>query len=425
MIRATLVSAVDQALLSALNFAIAAVLIFMVSKEDYGLYAQLINLQALFSPFHAGIFVSAYLAIGTRKDANHYMRYQTDMTWAEVPFTFISSLLVTVATVVGLRAAGTSIDWTIAAASAMTLLGLWWREFARQHQFVHGNYFGVLRIDLVYIGFVVIGFAVLATFKHLSTEWAFWCLGAAGAFAAGSTLITALRQQTSVKNIQRAVGESWRIGKWDAMGSFATWGYAQSYLYLAAMQGGLGLVAEVAAARLLATPLPLLWASYANVLRPTASRLLTNGDVTAVKQLSVKAALFSLLIAASYAVFLWMALPLIEPLLASKGFVHLKELALIWVLYFAAAGITTVAASMLRSALAFRSVFLWQTLCCVVAIAVFTASFRFASQTSLIVALIVVELFSAGLLWRQLLTSLDNLKPGNQALDADGLPHQA
>lgn len=402
MMRATFTAVIDQVLLSALNFGIAAALIYFSSKEDYGLYAQLINLQSLFSPLHAGLFVSAFLAIGSRKHSAEYERYRASMVRAELLLTIPSAIIVALLTYLGIHLLGAEITWQAAVASAIALLGLWWREFSRQQHFATARYAAVLRIDSSYLALAIFTMAIFAIANRLSSVTMLWCLGIAGAAAASNTFLAAIKTSTTANDMVKHVAESWRIGRWDALGSFATWGYAQSYLYLAAIQGGLNLVAEMSAARLLATPLALLWASYANVLRPTASKLFAAHDLRGIRQLAIKAAAVVLALSASYALFLPMILPMLEPLLKEKGFQHIQQLAFAWSVYFAVAGISTVAASILRSALAFKEVFVFQIISCIAAVAIFAISFRFTHHASLIVGLTVVELISTTLLWRNL-----------------------
>src|ERR1700729_3561939 len=94
MIRATVLSVADQVLLSALNFGLAILLIHFASKPQYGLYSQLVNLQSFFSPFHAGIFASAYLALASRMNSFRRLTYQTAMARAEVAISTLSAVLV-------------------------------------------------------------------------------------------------------------------------------------------------------------------------------------------------------------------------------------------------------------------------------------------------------------------------------------------
>ena len=77
-----------------------------------------------------------------------------------------------------------------------------------------------------------------------------------------------------------------------------------------------------------------------------------------------------------------------------------------WILYFALTGITTVAASVLRSALEFRQVFIRQLISCVAAVVLLTAGLQFPAVEALVIALVIVEAISAALFWHGLKTTL-------------------
>jgi hypothetical protein len=64
----------------------------------------------------------------------------------------------------------------------------------------------------------------------------------------------------------------------------------------------------------------------------------------------------------------------------------------------------------LRSALEFRQVFHRQVLSCVAAVILLTIGLRLPAIESLVMALVVVEVVSAGLLWRRLSTTM-SLRP--------------
>jgi O-antigen/teichoic acid export membrane protein len=232
-------------------------------------------------------------------------------------------------------------------------------------------------------------------------------MGIGAVVATALPLIAALRHDTAERMPWRkSASMSWHMGRWEVLGSFLTWGYAQSYVYFAAIHGGLDAAAEISAGRLLATPLSLMWASYANVLRPSTSRLLANGSYREANQLAVRSAAFVAGSSLLYAIAIYALIPFVNLKLFGGKFEHLQSLAMWWIAYIALTGITTVASSVLRSAMQFRQVFTRQVITCVVAVVLLSASLNFKSIQSLIVALIVVEMISAGQFWWQMSLAL-------------------
>jgi O-antigen/teichoic acid export membrane protein len=402
MIRATITSAVDQALLSALNFGLAVLLIHFASKPEYGLYSQLMNLQAFFSPFHAGIFASAYLALASKLEGEKHVMFRTAMARAEVIMSVASTLIVILICVIGARLFWATVTPSLCLAFGIALLGLWWREFARQMKFSTFSYDQVLNLDLAYILVTTIAVAGVLATSSLTTTSAFWCVAVGGIVAAAPPLAAAARGVALEKSaIRDALSVSWKVARWDVLGSIVTWTYAQSYVYFAALHGGLDAAAEISAGRLLATPLSLMWASYGNVLRPNASRL-TSGLHSELRKLALRSALFVVGSSLLYALTIFALIPTLNRSLFGGKFEQLVPLTLWWIVYVMLTGISTVASSVLRSALEFRQVFQRQVVSGVAAVALLTMGLKSPAIESLVIALILVEAISAGLFWHRL-----------------------
>jgi O-antigen/teichoic acid export membrane protein len=403
MVRITSLTIVDQALLSGLNFALAIVVIRYAGQSEYGLYAQLIALQSLLSPVHAGVFVSAYVALAPRADAHRAAIYRAGMARAELVLSPGAAAATGALTYLGARIAGTPLSTPLVGAASLALLGLWWREFTRQVQFVRLEYTRAISIDVAYLLITATAVAAAIVAGAVDSVSILCCMGAGGVLAAAWPLLRAAGStRMDASGIRRELAESWRVGQWDALGSVVAWGAGQSYVYFAAAQGGRGAAAEIAAGRLLATPLALLWAAYANVLRPKASLALAEGRVHEVRQLAQRSALFVLACSAGYALLLYVLLPLAGRTIFHGGFQHLAVIALLWTAYTTLAGLTTIAANLLRCALRFRMVFWWQLIGCLCALVLMTVCARKAETHLLVVALLVTELLMAVQLWRQL-----------------------
>jgi O-antigen/teichoic acid export membrane protein len=407
MIRATATTAVDQAVLSALNLSLALVVIHFAGKQEYGLYAQLLNLQPLFSPVHAGLFASAYLALASRMTGARRAEYCAGMARAELLLTVASAVAIVVICLLGSRALTAPLTITSCVALAVATLSLWWREFSRQIAFAAQRFYQALHIDVVYVlvTCAALGGAILTI--EMSASVTLWCLGLGGAVAAATPLYQAFRgSRVSALTVRRDVEASWSVGKWESLGSIVTWGYAQSYVYFAAFHGGLEGAAEISASRLLATPLSLMWAAYANVLRPRASLILANGSAQEGHRLANRSAVFVVGSSAAYAILVLALLPVLERTLFAGTFQHLRPLALCWIAYTALTGLTTIAASVLRSALKFRQVLFRHVISCAVAMILLMATLRLEALTSIVIALCVTEALSVFLFWRAMRRAL-------------------
>jgi O-antigen/teichoic acid export membrane protein len=403
MMRATVLATIDQALLSLLNFALALALIHFASKEEYGLYAQLISLQSLFSPVHAGLFVSAYLALAPRMSGARALAYRNSMARAQIWITLGSAILVALLTYFGARLFGGPLSWTTVMAATAALVGLWWREFLRQTHFAGFQYRKALYVDVVYAVTTAIALALLIFNGTVSATTALWCMVAgAGAAAVLPVISTALSFRGTFRDMRADLAASWEVGRWDILGSCVTWASSQSYVYFAAAFGGLSAAADVSVGRLLATPLLLLWSSYTNVLRPHGVRAMADESAATVRRLARRSLLFVIGGSTAYAAVLFLVLPFVEHGFFGDKFANLHVIALLWVAYSMLTGLTTVAASLLRSALRFRQVFALQSLCSVAALVLLALSRSLPGAAAQVLALALAEVISVVLLWQAL-----------------------
>jgi O-antigen/teichoic acid export membrane protein len=394
---------VDQALLSALSFGLAFVLIHYATKEQFGLYSQLINLQSFFSPINAGVFVSAYLAIASKLRVSDLVTFRTSIGRAQIGVSAVSAAIV----IGGCLAAGKFLGALLTPATSMAfgiaLMGLWSREFVRTVQFAELNFSGALRVDATYVLSTAAATAIFSAFLPLDVSSVFGSMAFGALVATAVPLLTAFRgASVDVSTVKRNLMLSWGVGRWDVLGSVVTWGYQQSYVYFAALHGGLSAAAEISAARLLTTPLPLMWASYANVLRPRASQLLAAGSLLEVRRLAMRSSLFVIAASASFGAGALMVMPLLEHFLFGNKFHHLRPLLLCWIAYTCLTGLSTVASSVLRSALEFQQIFHRQVVICIAAVALLAMGARYGALESIVIVLTMVEAISVVLLWHRL-----------------------
>jgi O-antigen/teichoic acid export membrane protein len=329
--------------------------------------------------------------------------YRATMARAEVAMTLLSTLVVVTICMISARLFWSALTPSVCLAFGIALLGLWWREFVRQMKFAILRYDHALIVDLVYFLVTAGGTACVLASSNFTTSAVFWCMGVGGIMATTAPLVSAVRGvDVQMSAIKQDVLMSWRMGRWEVLGSVITWAYAQSYVYFAAIHGGLDAAAEISAGRLLATPLSLMWTSYANVLRPSASRLLTSGSHMEIRKLALRSALFVAASSMVYAMVIFAVIPILDKSLFGGKFQQLRPLTMWWIVYFMLAGISTVASSVLRSALEFRQVFHRQVVSCIAAVVLLTAGLKLQRIESLVIALVLVEAISVGLFWHRL-----------------------
>jgi len=368
--RLTAYSLTDQALLSLTGFATSALLLRLASKESFGLYAQMVNLLAFFSPVHAGIFVSAFIALASQLRGPELVRFKAGMARAELTCLVVSLPAVGFLMLLLPRSMVGTGSTAIVLPFCVSLGGLWAREFVRAQYFVRYRHNLALLVDSAYSAMLIGGIVLLSLGHAVTVNLVLLVGGFASLLAVAGPWISGLiAEAPSPAIIRRDLTTTWVAGRWDIAGSAVSWLSQQSYIYFAALQGGLAGAAEIAAARLLVMPLLVVWTGYANVIRPESARLFAAGDLRGLRGLAARASALVIALTCGYGVLLFGVYTTLQGALMGRAFEGIGGFVALWLLYALVTGLDTVLAGILRSGLQFKSVFLITLLVCPVTLA--------------------------------------------------------
>lgn len=398
MLRPTLIAFVDQALLSALSFALSLVLIRYAAPAEFGLYSQLLNLQSLFSVVHAGLFVSGLLALHSTVPATGRAGLAASLARADARFGLACAPLIAATTYVGAFALNGAISVACALASALAIIGLWWREFSRAAYFADLDVERALTLDLGYALVVAAALPLLALLLPISAGTVLLATGLGGVAAGGVALARFAGARTTAVTAP-AWRAAWHHGQWDTYGSLVTWLQSQSYVYFAALAGGLAMAGSVSAARLLGMPLALAWASGANVLRVSVARGLATHEGPTVTRLVRRALVAVVALSAGYALLVVAAFPAADRLLYHHKFPDLRTDVAWWLAYFTLTGVSTTGAAVLRGALRMARLFRFYLVACGVTLAALGLLTLLHHSASIVAALAAGEVALSVLIW--------------------------
>jgi len=398
LLRPTIFAFVDQALLSALSFALSLALIRYAPPAEYGLYAQLLNLQSLFSVVHAGLFVSGLLAIHPSLNTDSRPTFTGRLARSDACFGIASAPVIAAVTYVGALSLRSPISAAFAAASALAVVGLWWREFSRAAYFADLHADRVLALDLFYAMAVALVLALLTQFIAVSAASVVLATGVAGVAAGGFALIRFAGRSPVTVGVP-SLRQAWRHGQWDTYGSVVTWLQSQSYVFFAAAAGGLAMAGAVSAARLMGMPLALAWAGGANVLRVSIAKALAADDVAKAANVVRHALLLVIVVSALYVLFITAAFPAVDRYLYHYKFVGLGTHVSWWLAYFVLTGISTTGAAVMRGALRMAALFRCYVIACAVTLAALGLASLLQQSMSVVTALAAGEVTLSTLIW--------------------------
>lgn len=338
--RRALISLIDQAWLSLLNFALGLLLIRLTAKEAYGVYAQL---------YVAGVFAASMtealitnplttLAAGVpaqRRDEliAHLARFQGVLSTG-------MAIVLGTGAALAVWGAALPLPWLLGLAFAVYVKTSAMREFRRSVIFLHHQPQRVLKLDLAFGLALTAGTAMLVGLGWLSLPAVFLILAAANTVAlARQPALPVAREPTAYG---QAIREAWRRGRLGLAGAALAWTVNYSYLYLAAAWLGAAASADLNASRLLLIPISLSVVAWSRVARPTLGVHLVRNEWPTLQRLVLLSAVGITVVTALYAGALWLSLPWLGPRLLGEKYAHAHILVAAWGLYFAVNGLRSV-----------------------------------------------------------------------------------
>ena len=396
------VSVLDQAILSAVNFAIGLAFIQFSSKLDYGIYVQLFGLLMLSQSLQTAVVNGPMVAMAPKRRARGYRAVAAMLFRLQ---TVVSILLATVAFIgVEIAALGLAIpalESSVAWVFALAILGQWLREFAREFYFLQLNPHAAFLVDLCYVVPLTGLLAVAALTGRFDTTWVLGSMAFANALAGLVGLWRCgLRPLAAHGRWRQPVWESWQLSRWTLPGVVLSWFANFSFVFVVAGVLGAVAAAEVSAARLLLMPAGLCNTAWLAVIIPRVSRWTGQGELHLMNRIAAASIGGTWLVIVSYFAVLMLGYDLLETHVLGEDYAGLQPLAWAWAAYFLLLCARTAFTAWILGAGMFREA-LWYNLAgFVVGFPVTIALTMTQGAIGALFGLMVWELIHAVLTWR-------------------------
>lgn len=264
---------IDQALLSAANFAAGLLLIRYAPVQEYGYFVLAFSSIQLFVSLQ-NAWVSGPLGVLAPKRSEERRREMIGAV--EHSHGRFMLRLVLLLGVVPLAAHGFGLcslhDALIATATVFAGWMTLRREFMRSMLMIYSRPQAVLLADALYVGMLLALTALAALFSPAAGIYAVLALGLAAALGARKGRGALAHSPGWVAAPAAATWAELRpLGSWGAVAALIYWIYSQSYNFVLASRLDLAAVANVNAARLLLMPMILLMVGVGSLLVPNAA----------------------------------------------------------------------------------------------------------------------------------------------------------
>lgn len=391
----SLLSVVDQVLLSGLNFAVGMCLIRFGSKSDYGLYSQLFAA----SLFAVGL-LEALIGSPLTTLAPHMPGPQQALAirrlqrWQCLAGAVLGLLF-------GLIAAWVVWDGVPEVAPAPVGLGFavfvgmtTAREYRRTVWFIQADLRSLLLSDGLYVLLALLGGAALALSHQVGAASILGVLSVAQGLALMVGQGPAHAPTDAPSPLwSETLAAVWDKGRWAMPGMVVGWLGNYSFLYLASAMSGVEAAAEVSASRLLLVPVGLMVVAWSRVARPLAGRLIHARDWRSLNRLSLASLGGIEALSLVYMLMLVLALPWLQAHVLGAKYQGINTLVMAWGAYFLVSVARTIATTWLVSIGAFRQLFVEGSVVVLFMLAVASMTIPQWGGLGAVLALIAMESF--------------------------------
>jgi O-antigen/teichoic acid export membrane protein len=349
VIKRSIASIVDQALLSALNFGIGVYLISYAAKDVYGLYVQLFAVGVLLCGAIDALIGNGVANLSSRVSEQELSEAVADaQVLARAMGLCLGALSFVGAWVLLAQDGHSGNGWATSLSFAAYIVSLTFRDFKRVSLYLGQRATEVLRLDFSFTVCAVAGGTLLHASGKATVGQVFAVLCAANAIATLTTArVSTITKWPGFGALWTRFKQFWVITRWALPGLGTGWLGNSAYLYIAGFTLGLAATAELNASRLLLMPVTLLSVAWQQMARADVARLVGEGQRQRFVGFLAKSAV---VIAAPTALYLLMLYGLFDHIVgfgSLKTYANLTYLLQFWVIYMLMYTVKSVGTSLL------------------------------------------------------------------------------
>ena len=327
MIKRALVVLVDQAILSAVTFAMGAVFVYRGSPAEFARYSAYMSSFYLVASAQNALLSTPMMVLSSRLEHAERRAFERGLFSVLI----IVALPTCVITVFTLKLIGSSanISATDALLVAVALVPLMLRDHLRAQEFANLRPEAALRRDALFgiLAAVAVGFFWRA---GITSVRALLALG----FACTVTVLLPTARWAAdapkMNEVRVAWQRSWRHSVWSLGGAISSWTQSYAYVFIPLQFGRVNDVATLSAARLTVTPVLLASQSWGNLFRPAASQMVARSDATGLRRVFWKSTFLLALLVATYTACVAFLLPALPPKLVPSAYRGIGPSIVMW-----------------------------------------------------------------------------------------------
>jgi O-antigen/teichoic acid export membrane protein len=262
----------DQALISASNFAVTILLARELGPSAFGKFVIAYTVLLFVNSVHGALFAQPHNVLGPGRTGADYREFTTVIAWAQGCFAMAASLLIAA---IGLLfvVAGESFGVSLAIL-APAVLAWQLQEFARRVLYTQFEYRNAFVNDLISYGGQLVAVLAIWRLGALTSEMALAAIGLTSAAGAGVgfwQIRTSITRMVNWPEARRQLERIWSFGRWLLAGTLSSWTSTHLYPILAAGFVGVGAAGGLRSAQNLVAPTHIAMKTVESILPSRAA----------------------------------------------------------------------------------------------------------------------------------------------------------
>jgi O-antigen/teichoic acid export membrane protein len=392
-----IITAIDEALLSATNFGISLVFIRAASKYEFGVYTLITGIILLLRGVQNAVIVTPLTTHGARLGREQRDAFVAAVDRLQVFLGVVGASLLAGALLVR----GGENALVLACSAAIATLGTWLREFQRSVWLLEERNGRALAGDLAYVLLAAVG--ILAVWQTRGTVTTPSVLAILGVSALVPGVVGLARQSSArpaaLKSTARLLFDQ---GKWTLPGMAVIWGQNTGYAYLVSFLVNTAAVATLATARLFIMPVMLLLTAWGRIYIPRAGTLIADDKRAEVRRLAVRGILVLSGVALPFFACVATFFVLGGMQYLSAKYQGVGPYVAWWAAFCLGAIVRSAASNALLAYQAFRELFSYAVVAAIASLALVTALVPLVGIGGAVAGLVTGEAILVGLTWRRL-----------------------
>ena len=324
------ITVLDQAVISGVNFFISFMFIYFSTPEKYGVYTFFMSLFNLFASIQNALINTPMIVLSPRMNTNDSSEFRKGLFALLLLYIIIVFNLIFLISIKDNQLGNIIATFLVSISICFMLI----RDYYRTEEYAQIRPESALKRDLLYCVLSIFMIFIINFSNEVNVQNVFLVIGLSSILISLPKIFRFIKKPPEISQIYNSTQKSWVYSRWSILGATASWIQGNSYIYVPYILLGAREVAYLSAARLLMTPIALLIGSFGNIVRPIISKFLSSENESAAKKVVYKSILILILVLCLYSVFVGLIINYLPSKLLPEDYQGIGKYIVVWTFYY-------------------------------------------------------------------------------------------